>query len=423
MIDFKLSEQQNAIRSMAASFATNVLSNASTSYEKYLTQKERFQALRPFYRIAVGGGMIKGMIPQPLGGAGGTVLDSTLLVEEMYKVDRSLSLTIFGTGLGLSPLLVGGSPAQHEEFLKPFLSGEGEPLASLVHSEPTGTANWLEKGGKGLQTVARKDGDDWIINGEKMWATNCSGWDDRGADLQCVVCRYSQDGREQDPSSDPADAIMIILVTRDIVEKNSPSAYQVLNHPELPGHSSNNGPHIRFTEFRVSGRHLLAAPGKGAPVVLQCFTTTAALVGAMATGIMAATFEAALKFAKSDTRGGAQPIINHQSVADLLMDIKMKTDASRFLTWKAAQALDNRLGGELALEAKIYCSDQAVKAVVDAMSAIGMSSYNKETNFPRLLNDAMCLPLFDGGNVGIRRRALEKILLAEDYQPWASTFG
>ena len=205
-----------------------------------------------------------------------------------------------------------------------------------------------------------------------MWATNCSGWDDRGADLQCVVCRYSQDGKEQDPSSDPADAVMILLVTRDVVEQNASSAYDVLGHIETPGHSSNNGPHIKFTEFRVPGHNLLAVPGKGAAVVLQCFTATAALVGAMATGIMAAAFEAALEFAKSDTRGGAQPIMNHQSVADLLMDLKMKTDASRFLTWKGAHALDNGMGGELALEAKIYCSDNAVKAVVDAMSAIGM---------------------------------------------------
>lgn len=205
-----------------------------------------------------------------------------------------------------------------------------------------------------------------------MWATNSCGWDDRGADLQCVVCRYSQDGKEQDLSADPAEAIMILLVTRDIVEKNPPKAYDVLDHMELPGHTSTAGPHIRFTEFRVPGHNLLAAPGKGASVVLQCFTATAALVGAMATGIMAAAFESALKFAKSDTRGGAQPIINHQSVSDLLIDIKMKTDTSRFLTWKAAHALDNGLGGELALEAKIYCSDSAVKAVVDAMSAIGM---------------------------------------------------
>jgi alkylation response protein AidB-like acyl-CoA dehydrogenase len=176
-----------------------------------------------------------------------------------------------------------------------------------------------------------------------MWATNNSGWDDRGADLQCVVCRYSQDGEEQDPSTDPADAVMILLITRDIVENNTSSAYEVLSHVETPGHSSTNGPHVKFNEFRVPGHNLLAAPGKGASIVSQCFTATAALVGAMSTGIMAAAFEAALTFSKSDARGGAQPIINHQSVSNLLMDIKMRTDASRFLTWKAAHALDSGL--------------------------------------------------------------------------------
>jgi alkylation response protein AidB-like acyl-CoA dehydrogenase len=105
---------------------------------------------------------------RPLGGYGGTVLSATLLVEEMYKHDRSLSLTIFGTGLGLTPLLLGGTPEQHKEFLEPFLNGEGEPLASLVHSEPGGTANYLEKGGKGLGCVARKEGGEWVVDGEKV---------------------------------------------------------------------------------------------------------------------------------------------------------------------------------------------------------------------------------------------------------------
>jgi alkylation response protein AidB-like acyl-CoA dehydrogenase len=172
MIDFTLSEQQNGIRGMAASFATNVLATASLTYEKYPTQRERFQSLRPFYRTAVEGGLIKGQIPPSLGGAGGTLLESAILVEQMYKVDRSLSITIFGTGLGLSPLLVGGSPEQQAEFLAPFISGEGEPLASFMHSEPTGTANWLEKGGKGLQTTARRDGNYWVINGEKVGEIN-----------------------------------------------------------------------------------------------------------------------------------------------------------------------------------------------------------------------------------------------------------
>jgi alkylation response protein AidB-like acyl-CoA dehydrogenase len=168
MIDFTLSPEQNAIRGMAKSFSDSALSTAAAVYGKYATQKERFQSLRPFYRTAVEGGLIKAMIPASLGGVGGKLLDAAILVEEMYKSDRSVSLTIFGTGLGLSPLLVGGTPAQHETFLKLFLSGEGEPLASLVHSEPGGSANYLEKGGKGLQTVARKDGDDWIVNGDKV---------------------------------------------------------------------------------------------------------------------------------------------------------------------------------------------------------------------------------------------------------------
>jgi len=111
--------------------------------------------------------MIRGLIPPSLCGQGGSVIDSALLVEELFKVDRSLSLTILATGLGLSPLLIGGTKELQTEFLKPFLSGEGAPLASLVHSEPEGTANWLEKGGKGLRTTARKEGDEWILNGDK----------------------------------------------------------------------------------------------------------------------------------------------------------------------------------------------------------------------------------------------------------------
>ncbi len=205
-----------------------------------------------------------------------------------------------------------------------------------------------------------------------MWATNNAGWDDRGADLQCVVCRYSQDGKDQDPTANPEDAIMILLVTREVVEKNEASAYQVVKYVELPGHSSASGPHVKFENFRVPGHNLLAEPGKGAAIAIQCFIQSAALVGAMSVGIMAAAFEASLHFAKADARRGAQSLLSRQSVADLLMDVKMRTDAARFLTWKACHALESGKGGELALEAKIYCSDLAVKVVVDAMSAVGM---------------------------------------------------
>ncbi|MCJ1472978.1 hypothetical protein MMC13_001627, partial [Lambiella insularis] len=371
MIDFTLSEQQNAIRSKAASFASNVLAPAASTYEKHNTQKARFESIRPLYRQAVEAGLINGQVPPALGGTGGSLTDVAILVEEIYAADTSVALTIFSTGLGLSPLLSAGSAEHKREFLQPFLSGEGEPLASLVHSEPTGTANWLEKGGMGLQTTARREGEEWIIDGEKMWATNSSGWDERGADLQCVVCRHAQPGEAQDPSKDPRDLILVLLVTRQTVETNEPGAYKVVKHLETAGHTAVSGPHVRFTSFRVPAKNLLAAPGQGVESVAQAFTASAVLVGAMAVAVMRAAFEAALRFAKSDSRGGSKPILERQSVSDLLMHIKMRTDASRFLTWKACQALETGGGAELALEAKIFCSDNAVQCVVDAMSAVG----------------------------------------------------
>lgn len=165
---------------------------------------------------------------------------------------------------------------------------------------------------------------------------------------------------------------MIFVVTRDLIASNKPDAYKVIKHIESAEHSSTAGPHVQFSEFRVPGHRLLAAPGAAAAVINRAFTSSAALVGAMSTGIMAATFEAALDFAKTDARGGAQALRSRPTVSGLLIDIKMRTDGARFLTWKAASALDNGKGGELALEAKLFYSDLAVTVVVDAMTVVGV---------------------------------------------------
>jgi len=172
MIDFTLSEPQKQLQAGARQFAQNVLAKAPAVYNTLPTQAERFQSNIDIYRIAVKGGLIKGQIPIPLGGTAASLLDAAIVVEEFYAVERSAAITLLGTGLGLTPLILAGSPEQHARLLKPFLSGEGEPIASFVHSEPNGTANWLQKGAPGLQTTARKDGDDWIINGQKV-NTSC----------------------------------------------------------------------------------------------------------------------------------------------------------------------------------------------------------------------------------------------------------
>ncbi|KAL6157424.1 hypothetical protein ACJBU6_04977 [Exserohilum turcicum] len=168
MIDFSLTPEQKELRANAQAFAQNVLSTAPSLYSNLTTQTERFQATLPIYQSAVSAGIIKGQIPVPLGGTSTGLIDAALVIEELHAVEPSTAITILGTGLGLTPLILAGSKEQHEKFLTPFLEQSGERLASFVHSEPQGTANWLEKGAPGLQTTAYMEGDEWVINGEKV---------------------------------------------------------------------------------------------------------------------------------------------------------------------------------------------------------------------------------------------------------------
>ncbi|KAG8525762.1 uncharacterized protein KY384_000522 [Bacidia gigantensis] len=421
-IDFHLSPAEEGIRKAAAGFAAGPLKDAKKTYMKYQEHSERFQSTKPIYSQAVAGGLIKGQIPPHLGGAGGTLTEAAILVEEMYAVEPAASLTIFSTGLGLIPMNLASKP-EHKEFIGPFLSGQGEPLASLVFSEPGGVANFLEKGAPGLGTTATLEGDEWVLNGDKIWATNSAGWDFKGPDLSCVVCRTTN------PATDEAaDAVMILLVTRADIERNTPDAFKVVRHISTAGHTACSGPHIRYTNLRLPSKNLLCPPGTAAPIVSAAFDMTAVLVGAMSVGVMRAAFDAALAFAKGDNRRGASELLTRQAVADLLSGIKMQAEACRALTWKAAHSLQNGPGDynarrELALAAKIYCSDACTKAVTDAINVVGITAYDADQPFADLLNTAMVLPIFDGGNVGIRRRHMQELMLSKDYDPWASTYG
>ena len=170
---------------------------------------------------------------------------------------------------------------------------------------------------------------------------------------------------------------MILLVTADDIKRNVPDAFRVLRHVSTAGHTACSGPHIQYTNLRVPAKNLLCSPGTGAAIVSASFDCSAVLVGAMSVGIMRAAFDAALAFAKSDNRRGSAALLTRQAVADLLSGVKMQAEACRALTWKAAHALLKGPGRyearrELALAAKIYCSDACSRAVTDAVSVVGM---------------------------------------------------
>ncbi|GKU07065.1 unnamed protein product [Fusarium langsethiae] len=421
MANFSLNDTQLQLAQDAAAFAQKELSPAQDRYKSLSTQRGRFLATKAFYEATVKAGYLKAFVPAGDGGTAGSFLDMSLIVEEFYTVDASVNVTLVGTALGLMPLILGGTEEQKKRFLKPFISGNGDYLASLAHSEPGGTANYLEKGGQGMGVTAKRQGDYYIVNGEKLWTTNSAGWDGKGAELTCLCVRYSDDGGPEKANVDPRENIMILLITREIIAQNVPEAYNVLDEPELMGHISASGPHTRFTNFRVPADHLLCEKGAATVSIIEmAFSFTAALVGAMACGIMRTAFEAALKFAKEDNRGGSVPIIQRQSVADLLINCKIKVDTSRLLVRSALDAFDKGRGDatsrlEACLQAKIYGGEAAVQAVWEVMQAVGMRSYREDTGYGRLLKDATVLSLFDGGNVGVRRRQYEKLLQSPNY--------
>ena len=412
-IDFTLTAGQRELQATARAFARDVLAGASQATLGLRTPEERFAATRPVYERMVQAGLLRRLVPAPLGGEGAGVLGISLLAEELIAGDAGVALTLFATALGFTPVLVAGTPEQQRGFLAPFLVDDGAPLAAFAFSEPGGSANFASaEPGTGLRTTARLEGDEWVITGEKQWVSNAAGWDGSGPELICVVCRT-------DPDAPPAESLAVIAVPGPVDGLRVTGSFDTL------GHRAHLTPKLALEGVRAPAENILGRAGDGLGIVEAAFGGTAATVGAFAVGIMRAAFDHALRFAQTDRRGGSVPIVDHQAIGYLLADAKTKIEATRYLTWKASHALDAGAPGalELALHAKVFGSETAVQVIYDLMRVVGVESYGHEHPLAGLLQDALAYPLFDGGNMGVRRRQLHAMLQDPEYDPLAAAFG
>jgi alkylation response protein AidB-like acyl-CoA dehydrogenase len=408
-IDFSLTAEQLELQRESRRFARDVLAGASVA-QSLPTPEERFLATRPVYEAMVAAGFLRKCVPAPAGGENAGLVDMAIMAEEFYSVDASVTLTLLGTVLGFLPILLGGTPEQCGRLLGPFLRKSGAPLASFCSSEPGGSANAASPPpGEGVRTTARLEGDRWIINGRKKWTSSATGWDRKGADILCVVCRT-------DPDALPAKAISIIVVER-------PASGIVFERAiDAIGHRAHLVPEFSLDNVSAPRSNLLGEQGSGLTLTAASFTGTAALVGIFGVALMRAAFEFALHFAKTEKRGGVHPIIEHQAVGYALADAKTSIEAARYLSWRACHAVDTQspAADELAIQAKIFGSETAVRVITDLINVVGVDSYDHEAPLGRLLQDALALPIFDGGNMGVRRRQLHTMLKSPDYNPLAA---
>lgn len=407
-LDFSLTPAQRELQSQARAFARDELSRVPALVETLPTPELRFAATRPIYERAIAAGFLQRLIPQAFGGGGSGLMDMAVVAEEFYAVDVNVSLTLFANLLGLMPLFVAGTDEQRARFLPAFLERRGAPLAALANSEPAGSANFAGPPPGGTRTRARLDGDTWIVDGEKQWISSATGWDGRGADLLCVVCR-----------TEGPDGLSVLAVPRP------DRGLSLVRAVDTVGHRAHLVPHFRLDGVRVPRDHLIGGAGQGRVVVDASFTATAALVGIMGVGLMRAAFAFALEFAKTQSRGGTHPIIEHQAVGYALADAKTALEAAHQLGWRACLAMDAQAPGaaELALHSKIFGSETSVRVITELMRVVGIESYDRAGPLGSLLQDALVLPLFDGGNMGVRRRQLHELLMQADYDPLAASFG
>ena len=413
-IDFALSPEQEELRTNARAFANSVLAGVSERIDGIADPAEAFYAQRDIFTEFAKAGFTRSFIPTGDGGLGFGSLDFAIAAEELARVDINVPTTLLGSGLGLQPVIQFGTAEQRQRFLRPFVDDvDGSLLASFAFTDVAGGANYdSDDPAGGIQTTARTAGDRLVVSGEKHYTTNGTGWDGRGAHLYSVVCRT-------DPSLGANDALAVVMVPGDL------DGIEVVEVYDKLGHRGVMTPRVHFHDVEVPADHLIGQPGQGKEIVSRAFSWTAGIIGAATVGVMRAAFDHAYEFCTTERRLGTVPVIDHQNVGFMLADARMRIESARYLTWKACHYFDTTdgRGEELAIMAKVHCSELCVQTIYDLMRVVGVESYTRRTPLERLLRDALVFPLYDGGNLGVRRRQLHDIMRQPGYDQMLGAEG
>ncbi|HEU5469168.1 MAG TPA: acyl-CoA dehydrogenase family protein [Actinophytocola sp.] len=406
-VSFLLSPQQEQLKAAARGFARERLRNLAAATRAEPDPLTRALLLRPVFEDAVAAGFLKGLIPVPFGGAASSGVDAAIFLEEWAAEMPDFVISMGGPLIALAPVYQVGTPEQVERFVRPFLADSGAPLAAMAFSEPEGSANFDAEGpGLGVRTTAAPDGEEWVINGRKAWASHLPGWDGDGPDLMTIVCRTP-------------GGISLIVAEREHLAGH----IEVEQYYDLPGLKGCLTTRVQLTDVRVPRGNLLGAEGQGVALTRNAFLPSGASIGIFATAAMRQAFDVAYRFALSETRGGPVPIIDHQAVSDVLADAKGKIEAVRLLAWRALDAVLSMhpSGPELALHAKIFGSETGVAVINDLIGIVGVTAYDQNFPLVRHLMDALSYPIIEGSNVGMRRRQLQALLRTPGYDPLAAS--
>ena len=363
MVDFTLTDEQEALREMAHDFAEKEMRPVAWEYDKEGTWPE--EVLRKAWEL----GIMNSHVSEEYGGPGASYLEGAIIEEELGWGCSGIGTSIACNGLASAPVDLGGS----EEIKKKYLGSltEDFTLASFCLTEPDAGSDV-----SGMRTTAVKKGDKYVINGSKCFITNGSY-----ADWYTVYAKTDKEAGHR--------GISAFVVEKDwgvVVDKKE----------DKMGQRASNTATISFNDIEVPAENLLGEENKGFKLAMMTLDRTRPGVAAMATGIARAAFEFATEYSKERVQFGV-PIAMHQAIQFMIADMATKVHLARLGVWNSAVLLDQGKRNTLeSSHAKRFAADTAMEVATDAVQVYGGYGYIKEYPVEKLMRDAKIMQLYEG---------------------------
>ncbi|MER7913790.1 acyl-CoA dehydrogenase family protein [Streptomyces sp. NPDC096068] len=364
-MDLALSEEQEAVRRLAEDFVAREVTPHATAWDR------AEEVDRGIVKKLGAVGFLGLTIPEEYGGSGGDHLAYCLVTEELGRGDSSVrGIVSVSLGLVAKTIASWGSEEQKRAWLPRLASGEA--LGCFGLTEP-GTGS--DAGN--LATRAVRDGDDYVVNGTKMFITNGT-W----ADVVLLFARTNDTPGHQG-------------VSAFLVPADAPGLTRRPVHGKL-GLRGQATAELVLEDVRVPAAAMLGPEGKGFAVAMSALAKGRMSVAAGCVGIARAALDAALRYAGEREQFG-KPIASYQLVQELISDISVDVEAARLLTWRVADLIDR--GGDFATaasRAKLFASEAAVRAANNALQVFGGYGYIDEYPVGKLVRDARVMTLYEG---------------------------
>jgi acyl-CoA dehydrogenase len=377
----ELTDEQREIQRVCRDFAAREIRPISLAVDEADTEVPR-----EIWRQAAGLGLTSFMLPEAYGGAGMTdCLTSCIVQEELSHGCSGIGNLLTSNGFFAEPLLALGNQEQQQRWLAP-LAGDDPPFTALAITEPQSGSDAAS-----IRTHARRVDGGYVLSGQKAWISN-GGISDYYVVFATV-----------EPGSGYKGITAFIVEEGDEGLRCGPRLRKM-------GQRAIPNTELFLDDVFVAQDRRIGAEGEGFSGLMHTFDRSRVTLAASATGLARAALEYAVEYAKQREQFG-KPIAHHQAVAFRLADMALRVDASRLLTWRAAEMLDG--GGRATAEAamaKLHASETAMWCAWAAVQTLGGWGYSREYPVEKWMRDAK-LEEIEEGTSDIQRLVISRSLL------------